>query len=208
MGIECNANFNLPYFSYSIKDFWRRWHISLSSWLRDYIYIPLGGNRGQSWLKNIRILITFFISGLWHGTGLQFIAWGLWHGILNLIPCKKAKHQWSTALQILCTFILVMFGWILFKAPSLGAGGQFISLMFTNLSISINTIIASVLPFTGDYSCLAYLLTVCLFIFVLFVLEWREWLGKASSNWKYIFYTAGIILFGLIGQNSFLYANF
>lgn len=213
LGINCKPNFNLPYFSYSIQDFWRRWHISLSSWLRDYIYIPLGGNRKGTLRKKINTLITFLVSGLWHGSGFNFIIWGLWHGLLNLIPVKKSSHKSLYMLQMLLTFICVMFGWILFKSDTLSNGILYISHMFQNIALNQQVIIAAVIPFTGDYSCVPYFLTVCLFILLLFIMELFEYNGRIkysskSCNLKCLIYLSAIILFGMIGQNSFLYANF
>ncbi len=213
LGINCQPNFRLPYFSYNIKDFWRKWHISLSSWLKDYIYIPLGGNRSSYYRKNINILVTFLASGLWHGSGLNFIVWGLYHGLLNLIPFKKSSHKILCFVQMLFTFMCVMFGWILFKASSLLNGLMYIIQMFQNLSINRQTIISTILPFTGDYSCVPYFLTVCIFILVLFIIEFYEYIGRLKNDSKgrclkcFIYLTA-VILFGMIGQNSFLYANF
>lgn len=208
-GFECKKNFNLPYFSTNIKEFWKRWHISLSSWLQDYIYIPLGGNRKGGLRQKINILITFFISGLWHGNGLNFIFWGLWHGILNFFPTRKTNNKWRRFLETLATFVCVMFGWILFKADSLQNAFNYIIQMFQNLSINLNIIIASVMPFTGDYSCLAHLITVCLFILVLFIYERKEYLYPWKEYpVKYFIFAISILFFGTIGQNSFLYANF
>lgn len=213
LGIKCKANFQLPYFSYSIKDFWRRWHISLSSWLRDYIYIPLGGNRKGPFFKNINILLTFLVSGIWHGNGFNYLFWGIYHGFFNLFNYKSASSVWKRALQIIATFFVVMFGWIFFKAATLQTALSYIGAMFCNLSISLESIIASVIPFTGDFSCLAYLLCVCLFIVVLFFMEYREFSDKIRNVKKektvqMVIYISSIILFGVIGQSSFLYANF
>ena len=213
LGVECKLNFRLPYFSYSIKDFWRRWHISLSSWLRDYIYIPLGGNRKGVFLKNINILLTFTVSGLWHGNGFNFLIWGIYHGLFNLFNYEKASLRWKKMLQVIATFFIIMIGWIFFKATTLKLAFSFITLMFFNFSISLDSIIASILPFTGDFSCLAYLVCVCIFTFILFIMEYREYTGKFSGMGKertirMIVYFVGIVFFGVIGQSSFLYANF
>ena len=78
-------NFNAPYFAVSIKDFWRRWHISFSSWLRDYVYIPLGGNRKGKIRKYINLLLTFLVSGIWHGVGIHYLVWGIIHGLYQVI---------------------------------------------------------------------------------------------------------------------------
>lgn len=213
LGIKCQSNFNLPYFSYSIKDFWRRWHISLSSWLRDYVYIPLGGSRRGRIRKQINILFTFLISGLWHGSGLNFVFWGLWHGFFNLLPTKKASRRWIIVLQTFGTFVCVMFGWIFFRADTLNSGFRYIRLMFSNIAINYQSIVASVIPFTGDFASLPYLLVSCFFIFLLFLFELQEAISAAEkvSDMEYVkygFYLLSIILFGVIGQNSFLYANF
>lgn len=213
LGIKCHSNFNLPYFSYSIKDFWQRWHISLSTWLRDYVYIPLGGNRSGRMRKYLNTLITFLISGLWHGSGFHFVFWGLWHGLLNLLPSKRASRKWQIVLQTFGTFVCVMFGWIFFRADSLNSGFQYIGHMFSNITVNYQSIVATIIPFTGDYSSLPYFLTIMLFIFLLFLLELREFtsFSAKTSKSKYIkhaIYLLSIILFGMIGQNSFLYANF
>ncbi len=208
-GFECTANFNLPYFSYSISDFWKRWHISLSSWLKDYIYIPLGGSRKGTVRRKFNILITFFISGLWHGTGINYIFWGLWHGLLSLIPLNKPLSKLQQFFKTIITFICVMFGWILFKSDSIQNFITFITQMFCNWSININSIISSVLPFTGDYSSPAYLIVICLFILVMMVYEWKEYSHPAIKYpSKYFIYAIAILFFGMIGENNFLYANF
>lgn len=208
-GFECKKNFNLPYFSVNIKEFWKRWHISLSSWLQDYIYIPLGGNRKGILRQKVNILITFFISGLWHGSGLNFIFWGLWHGILNLFPTGKTNNKWGRFWKTLATFFCVMFGWILFKADSVQSAFIYIIYMFKNLSINLNIIVASVMPFTSDYSCFAHLLTVCLFILILFIYERKKYLHPCKEYpVLYFIFAISVLFFGAIGQNSFLYANF
>lgn len=209
LGFECKKNFNLPYFSSNIKEFWKRWHISLSSWLQDYVYIPLGGNRKGVLRKRIHIIIVFLVSGLWHGSSLNFIFWGLWHGILNLFSPNKTYRRLPRFFETLVTFICVMFGWILFKADSIQDALTYILQMFRNLSISLNAIVSSVMPFTGDYSCLAHLLTVCLFILILFIYEQKEFLHPDKEYpIKYFIFSISILFFGAIGQNSFLYANF
>ena len=133
LGIHIVNNFNAPYFATSIKDFWRRWHISLSTWLRDYVYIPLGGNRKGKFRRYINLLITFFISGLWHGVGLNYMVWGLLHGLYQifgemLLPFRKRfqkKFNVKTevfsyrAMECALTFVLVSFSWIFFRSNGL-----------------------------------------------------------------------------------------
>ena len=135
-GIKIIDNFNHPYFSISVKDFWRRWHISLSTWLRDYIYIPLGGNRKGRPRKYCNLMVTFAVSGIWHGAGLQFLFWGMLHGFYQIMgdvftPLKKGfaekvlKNEHKTLLRrlsIFITFILVTAAWVIFRADSLQTG--------------------------------------------------------------------------------------
>ena len=124
-GIDLMANFKSPYFSQSIKEFWNRWHISLSTWFRDYVYIPLGGNRVSRVRHSINLMITFLLSGLWHGADWSFVAWGGIHGIFqiidNFLPNKKnKKNALIRLLKCGVTFSFVAFAWIFFVSNSIG----------------------------------------------------------------------------------------
>jgi D-alanyl-lipoteichoic acid acyltransferase DltB (MBOAT superfamily) len=126
LGFNLNMNFNYPYFSKSIGEFWRRWHISLSSWFKDYVYIPLGGNRYGRWKTQRNIAIVFILSGLWHGANWTFLLWGAFHGLLFLLlpkettPQKKSIHPqkltFKNIYQMSLTFLWVTFAWIIFRA--------------------------------------------------------------------------------------------
>ena len=119
-GIELPQNFNSPYKSLNPSEFWRRWHMTLSLWLRDYLYISLGGNRCSNVRRNINIMLTMVIGGLWHGASLMFALWGAYHGLL-LVIFHRAEGVWNkmpVALQRGLTFILVMIGWLFFKATT------------------------------------------------------------------------------------------
>lgn len=120
-GFEFLENFNYPYISKSIREFWRRWHISLSTWFRDYLYIPLGGNRHGSTRTYINLIIVFLLTGLWHGASWTFVIWGLWHGIFLMIERtnigKILEHLWIP-LQYIYTMTVVMIGWILFRSDN------------------------------------------------------------------------------------------
>ncbi|MBR5648327.1 MBOAT family O-acyltransferase [Pseudobutyrivibrio sp.] len=138
-GIELIDNFNHPYFADSIKDFWRRWHISLSSWLRDYIYIPLGGNRKGALRKNINLLATFVVSGIWHGGGFKYLFWGMMHGIYqvveSLVPYFSRKFTGpAKAFRVLINFFLVMIAWIIFRADTLRIGLRMIYRMVSKFN--------------------------------------------------------------------------
>lgn len=146
--VELINNFNRPYLATSIKDFWSKWHISLSSWLKDYIYIPLGGNRKGAARKYINLLITFLVSGIWHGAGFSFLMWGGLHAVFQIIGQataefrNKVKSKMGIApgsvsehmYQIIITFNLVNFAWIFFRAPSFMTAVHYIHRMFTKLN--------------------------------------------------------------------------
>ena len=127
MGIRIARNFNHPYLSDSVSDFWRRWHISLSHWLRDYVYIPLGGNRKGKIRQYTNLMITFLVSGLWHGAGFKYLIWGALHGFFQLMEkIFPFRQNISKKCNVIITFVLVSFAWIFFRAPSLGIALVFI----------------------------------------------------------------------------------
>jgi D-alanyl-lipoteichoic acid acyltransferase DltB (MBOAT superfamily) len=126
LGIELMRNFNLPYFSQNPSEFWRRWHISLSSWLRDYLYIPLGGNRGSEYETYRNLSITMLLGGLWHGAAWNYILWGGYQGIalsIHRYISKKGSNitatGWKKVINIFFFFIITCYGWLLFRANSL-----------------------------------------------------------------------------------------
>ncbi len=122
MGFRFPKNFNHPYVAKSITDFWRRWHISMTSWFRDYVYFPLGGNRKGSFITYRNLFLVFLVSGLWHGAAWTFVIWGMYHGAFLVIErlglLKILKRTWSPAAW-LYTFIVAVFGWVLFRAESI-----------------------------------------------------------------------------------------
>lgn len=132
-GFEFNMNFNYPYVSKSITEFWRRWHISLSSWFRDYVYIPLGGNR-VSKIKHIRnLLIVWFLTGLWHGAAWNFVAWGLYYGVLLIIEkylLSPVLDRLPDVVRHIYSIVLVVIGWVLFFSSSFGQAADYIRVMF------------------------------------------------------------------------------
>ncbi len=145
MGFDLMENFNTPYFARSIQDFWRRWHISLSTWFKDYLYIPLGGNRCGRLRRHINIMITFLVSGLWHGASWHYVVWGGIHGLYQVIGAQTrsfrdriyAKLDTKTDSfsyrfgQGMITFVLTTFAWIFFRAQSLTQACSYIKRIFT-----------------------------------------------------------------------------
>jgi D-alanyl-lipoteichoic acid acyltransferase DltB (MBOAT superfamily) len=141
MGFRLMDNFRQPYFSRSIGEFWRRWHISLSTWFRDYLYIPLGGSRKGTARKYLNVMIVFIVSGLWHGANWTFVIWGFLHGSFQVIgQITRPWKEWAADKlgidrdaasyklgQMVITFVLANFAWIFFRAPSLTAAREIIS---------------------------------------------------------------------------------
>lgn len=124
IGFQFIENFNKPYISRSITEFWQRWHISLSTWLRDYLYIPLGGNRHGNVKTYRNLLLTMVLGGLWHGANWTFILWGVWHGgimaIERALGAKGRPTVYPSMIALPLTFILVVIGWVMFRAPNVG----------------------------------------------------------------------------------------
>lgn len=144
MGFRLSKNFERPYFSKSIKEFWRRWHITLTAWFKDYVYIPLGGNRRSKSRNYFNIMLVFILSGLWHGAAINFLIWGTLHGVYQVLgdllkPFKEKliktlnirTHIFGfRLLQVLITFVLVDFAWIFFRAGTFTLALTLIKNMF------------------------------------------------------------------------------
>ena len=134
LGFDFLENFNYPYVSCSVQEFWRRWHISLSSWFRDYLYIPLGGNRRGKVRTYINLIIVFACTGLWHGASLSFIVWGLWHGLFLVIErlgFKKVLDKLPKFIGWIYTMLVVLVGWVFFRADTLPAAMKYLGEMFS-----------------------------------------------------------------------------
>lgn len=134
-GFKFKENFNFPYISKSITEFWRRWHISLSSWFKEYVYIPLGGNRKGEKRTLINIFIVFLLTGLWHGASWNFIFWGIWHGIFNIIEkatnlYKETESKYKEFFKHVYTLFVVVLGWVMFRAETGNHALEYIKNMF------------------------------------------------------------------------------
>ncbi len=133
-GFSFQENFLLPYTATSIRDFWRKWHVSLSSWFREYVYIPLGGNRKGTVRTYINLISVFFLTGIWHGAGWTFIIWGFYHGFFNILErCFlgkwMGKGRWNI-LEHIYTLFVVLIGWVIFRAPTFSYALDYIRYMF------------------------------------------------------------------------------
>lgn len=166
LGFHLPVNFHSPYSARGLSDFWRRWHISLSSWLRDYIYIPLGGNRISSFRTNLNLMMTMSIGGFWHGAALRFIAWGVLHGFYLVV--QRGLSKWRTSPRIsestsgllaaVVTFLLVCLGWVFFRATSLRHGIQICTQLLGGSGNGIPTIEPMVAVATMFLAVVAFLL--------------------------------------------------
>lgn len=212
-GIELMRNFRVPYFSRDIAEFWRRWHISLNTWFRDYVYIPLGGSRCGKTKILRNTLIVFVLSGLWHGANWTFVCWGLYHALLfiplilmgvnrkHLDDLSPKKGAIKELLQIIVTFILVTIGWIIFRADNIVEALDYISHIFI----------------AGGCSLISSK-TIVVYLIILFIFEWNYrtcnhalYLVNIKYRWlRYVIYYA---LLALIWINSssveqFIYFQF
>ncbi len=209
-GFQLVRNFNLPYFSRSIAEFWRRWHMSLTDWFRTYLYIPLGGSRTTRILVIRNVWIIFLVSGLWHGANWTFVIWGVLHALYfmpSLLMGTNRKHLnepgqlgWMDVLRMLWTFFLVVLAWVFFRAQDLESAIDYLHGIF---ALSGND------WYGGDYLHLAMLLII-----------W-EWLTRKRAHgldfgrntpvwlrWPVYFFLTGMILYWFGAEKTFIYFQF
>lgn len=132
-GFRFPENFNLPYISRSIQEFWRRWHISLSTWFRDYLYIPLGGNQEKPWKTYRNLILVFFLCGLWHGASWTFVIWGFYHGfflVIERVGLRRLMERLPSFIRHIYTMFVVMIGWVFFRAETFESATSFVSCLF------------------------------------------------------------------------------
>ncbi|MBN4082110.1 MBOAT family protein [bacterium AH-315-B15] len=214
LGIDLRINFRLPYIAKSFNDFWRRWHISLSTWFRDYLYIPLGGNRVKKWRWLLNIFLVFLISGFWHGAQWTFVIWGGLHGTYLIIEhllqplTQKKKSKLKTFFAKIIIFHLVVFAWIFFRANSVEDAFHIVSNLATwNLE--------TFWLFIAESGALNLAFIVGLLLLFILSDKWVDGLIKENSKQSYLknqlvfsFITALILLFGHFGETKFIYFQF
>ena len=214
LGFELTENFRRPYFAVSITDFWHRWHISLSTWLKDYVYIPLGGSRCSKARNYWNIFLTFLVSGIWHGANWTFIVWGCMHGICQIIEKMlglqklKSRNGYIKFGRILITFLLVNFAWIFFRMPTLGDALGVIGHIFDvhqSMALEVTSKHIFLLMIVG--------------IFILVLKDVRDEFapnkfklfesGFKVVRWvSYVVVIVLIMLTGVFDAGQFIYANF
>ncbi len=211
MGFELMENFHSPYFSSSISEFWRRWHISLSSWFRDYLYIPLGGNRVSEFRKYLNQFIVFMVSGLWHGANWTFVIWGSLHGFYLIVAIFRNKYfpnlklpqnLWGKTLNVLSSFILVMLAWVFFRAKNVHDATVILrKISFTSLTDTLQS------PLNQ-----AELIFCFMLIALLMIKDWKFFYVDTSSNKKFWLLTGGLAFLtyflGVFETNQFIYFQF
>lgn len=218
-GYNLNKNFNKPYLATSIKEFWRRWHISLSSWFKEYLYFPLGGSRRGFIRTQINLLIVFIVSGLWHGAGWTFVIWGLLHGLYQVIEniirknIRLKENIITKVLGVIVTFILVDFAWIFFRANSIQDALIIIKNLFNFGMVNDVSLFGT---------SIFELIILCINIGIIFILEViglkfdiKKWFYNRNIVFRYIIYYVilfTIIILGIYGpgfdSQEFIYFQF
>ncbi|MDO4284176.1 MAG: MBOAT family O-acyltransferase [Eubacteriales bacterium] len=237
LGIELPRNFDSPYFARSIREFWSRWHISLSSWLRDYIYIPFGGSRCSKARHIVNLMITFLVSGLWHGANWTFLVWGGLHGLYQTleilprpsyrkrqesaasagrIPEKKEPPALLRALQTVLTFVAVTFAWIFFRADTMADAWRVISYSTFGIEDFITYIKTCVISLDMAYLEMVWMMIPVVLLAAADYLSLKKDLILTTSGWKpwvkyplYFLFVAGILIFAEKGvATEFIYSAF
>jgi alginate O-acetyltransferase complex protein AlgI len=219
MGIHLMLNFNVPYISKSIDEFWKRWHISLSTWFRDYLYIPLGGNRVSEYRRYFNVFVVFLLSGLWHGANWTFIIWGAMHGTFIMLALWRDKIfpnlKAPSFIQWLSTFALVVIAWVFFRADNTSEALYILKNSISGIFHPLEYLMKGwgyikFWKFTG-----IDMLVVFVAIFLLFYVEMKPdkqgWLKRqpALVRWNiYFWMTFCIIVFGIFDSRQFIYFQF
>ncbi len=217
LGFDLKQNFNKPYFSRNIAEFWRRWHISLSTWFRDYLYIPLGGSRGKTIVKVRNVFAIFLVSGFWHGANWTFVFWGLLNALyfvpslllnnnrkyLDAITIGFNRIGLINLMNILITFLLTILAWVFFRANSISEAFSYLNRLFSNLNFSFQYM-----------SIERYNFEALMLLFFFIMIEWfsRNYESPFIGKFKKVYFSATIILIILLGvyskHSDFIYFQF
>lgn len=223
MGFELMTNFHHPYFAKSIGQYWGRWHISLSTWFKDYVYYPLYGDEVTVPRHYRNLLITFAISGLWHGANWTYVVWGVYNGVLLVLEGLIGKWwrkgwAWTTARRTV-TLILVLIGFIFFRSRTVPQAFAIIGRILTSTSLTKASFEHAILLATGDSSSLALMAATCLLTAAMFILEAMQEGRKAffkdsiaqSARWQavaIVLLFQAVMFFGVLRASSFIYFQF
>lgn len=214
-GYDFLENFNYPYISKSIKEFWRRWHISLSSWFRDYLYIPLGGNRKGVTRTYVNLFIVFAITGLWHGASWNFVVWGLFHGlflILERIGLNKLLERVHVFIQHIYTILVVMVGWVFFRAEDLTSSILYLKAMFSFTSGNEGVCAIQSLTLQNNFNLIIAILAI-VFCTPLYKKICEKYLQTENRKWittilVFFLFGLAIIFTTASNYNPFIYFRF
>lgn len=217
-GITLPDNFRSPYFSRSIKEFWSRWHISLSTWFRDYVYIPLGGNRVGVFRQNLNLMITFLVSGLWHGAGITYLIWGGLHGFYQIVENLIFRHNGSFAdpashnrkrrsiLFMPFTFLAVCFAWIFFRAPTLADAWRVISYIPFDIKRPDAYFQTAVISLNLGLESLVFILLPLLLLFIYDLASLKTdvlvWIGQRKAYIRYPVYIIFLLIILLFSEKG------
>ncbi|WP_167482923.1 MBOAT family O-acyltransferase [Leptospira mtsangambouensis] len=205
-GLKFPVNFNFPYSALSIQDFWRRWHISLSTWFRDYLYIPLGGNRIGKTRQFFNLILVFFCCGFWHGASWNFLIWGIYHGfflVLERTGYQRILLMLPMFSKFLLNFALINIGWVFFRTETLADSISFIKVLFGENGIGIPQMIS-----TFDFRWLLGML-----ISLVFAFEWRIFNIVANNVYLSRAFSVGVFMVSIFflvanNYNPFIYFRF
>ena len=212
MGFDLINNFNRPYLSTSITDFWRRWHISLSTWLKDYVYIPLGGSRCSKAICYLNIMVTFLVSGIWHGANWTFVLWGVMHGVFQVVEKAlgmqkcESKRVRIVIPRIIVTFLIVTIAWIFFRVPTIGDGFAFIERIFTDHGAVLKPVNTHIL-----FSAFAILTVSATDIMNEFFPDRFRLIGSRNRYVRWAtYYVLALMIFlcGVFDSSQFIYVSF
>ena len=216
-GFDFKENFNYPFIAGSIQDFWRRWHISLSTWFKEYVYIPLGGNRKGKVRTTINKLVVFFLTGFWHGANFTFIVWGMLHGLCQMLETYQiipTKKKWFKPIGHIYTLLVVTLTFVIFRADTLSQGFGIIKDMFTG-AVGSAAVNAQILSSVSVLVIIAFAFALLLSTPIFRVLREKAEKSSMKNLYNYASYTGTLLLFvlcvlSLISSryNPFIYFRF